>query len=38
MVLDSMHVHSFHGQVVRKNVVIFGAHLSSSVHLDIELK
>ena len=38
MVLDLMQVHNFHGQMVGKNVVIFGAHMSSSVHLDIKLE
>ena len=38
MVLDSMQVHNFHGQMVGKNVVILGAHMSSSVHFDIKLE
>ena len=38
MVLDSMQVHNFHGQMVGKNVVILGTHMSSSVHFDIKLE
>ena len=36
MVLDSMHIHNSHGQTLAggKNVIIFGADMSSSVHVN----
>ena len=40
MVLDLMHVHNFHGQIVNrfKNAVIFGVDNSPSVHVDNKKK